>query len=159
MSEEHFEIEQLTAASGHGTTIAALQFKLWGSRTGHNSAGEYEHFLREAACSDSLPTVLVARRGPIFLGSVNLLISEMRIRPLLSPWMAQLFVTEEARGRGVGNALAGAAVTHTARLGFRRIYLYTSGTLPSYYALLGWKQIEESEYLGKVRTVMAFDLR
>jgi len=30
--------------------------------------------------------------------------------------------------------------------------------LPSYYPLLGWKQIEE-EYLGKVRTVMAFDLR
>jgi hypothetical protein len=31
--------------------------------------------------------------------------------------------------------------------------------VPSYYALLGWKQIEEIEYLGKVRTVMAFDLR
>jgi hypothetical protein len=33
------------------------------------------------------------------------------------------------------------------------------GTSPSYYAVLSWKPAEEIEYLDKVRTVMAFDLR
>ncbi|MEH2535667.1 putative N-acetyltransferase YhbS [Bradyrhizobium sp. AZCC 1588] len=158
MNEDYLEIERLTAESGLAATIAALQFKFWGPLTGFNSTEEYERFLFDAARSSPLPAVLVARRGPRFLGSVNLLTSEMKIRPAFSPWMAQLFVTDEARSRGVGNALVGAAVTHAADLGFRRIHLYTSGTLPSYYARLGWKQIEEIEYLGKVRTVMAFDL-
>jgi hypothetical protein len=31
-------------------------------------------------------------------------------------------------------------------------------TLPAYYASLGWKTIEETEYLGKLRAVMTFDL-
>ena len=158
MNKEYLEIERLAAESGLAATIAALQFKFWGPLTGCNSMEEYERFLCDAARSGPLPAVLVARRGSRFLGSVNLLISEMTIRPALSPWMAQLFVADEARSRGVGNALVGAAVAHAAGLGFRRIHLYTSGTLTSYYAMLGWKQMEEVEYLGKVRTVMAFDL-
>jgi hypothetical protein len=32
-------------------------------------------------------------------------------------------------------------------------------TVLSYDAVLGWKPVEEIEYLDKVRTVMAFDLR
>jgi hypothetical protein len=47
-------------------------------------------------------------------------------------------------------------VLHHPALGFRRAYLYTSGTLPAYYASLGWRAIEEVEYLGKLRTIMTF---
>lgn len=72
--------------------------------------------------------------------------------------MAQLFVLDASRGRGVGSALADAAVRHAAELGFRRLYLYTSGTLPAYYAARGWKPIEQVDYRGKARTIMAFDV-
>ena len=72
--------------------------------------------------------------------------------------MAQLFVVSSERGRGVGNALVSASIDHAAVLGFRRTYLYTSGTLPAYYASLGWRPIEEVEYLGKMRTIMTFEL-
>lgn len=95
----------------------------------------------------------------MFVGSVNLLASEMTIRPSLSPWMAQLFVPGTERSRGIGSALIDAAVARTAELGYRRLYLYTSGTLPGYYASRRWQLVEELEYLGKMRTVMAFDLR
>lgn len=36
--------------------------------------------------------------------------------------------------------------------------LHTSGTLLNYYASRGWRPIEQVEYLGKARTIMAFDL-
>jgi len=49
-----------------------------------------------------------------------------------------------------------ASIDQAAALGFRRTYLYTSGTLPAYYASLGWRAIEEVEYLGKLRTIMTF---
>jgi predicted N-acetyltransferase YhbS len=153
-----FDIRRLTDDSGLPASIARLQFEFWGPLTGHSSADGYEQFLREAARSTSLPAVLVAMDDEAFLGSVNLLASEMTTRQTLSPWMAQLFVVDSERGRGVGNALVSASIDHAAKLGFRRIYLYTSGTLPAYYASLGWRAIEEVEYLGKMRTIMTFEL-
>ena len=153
-----FDIKRLTEKSGLPASIAKLQFEFWGPLTGHGSADAYEQFLREAARSNGLPAVLVAIDAEGFLGSVNLLASEMTTRPALSPWMAQLFVVDSARSRGVGNALVRASIDHAARLGIRRTYLYTSGTLPAYYASLGWQAIEEVEYLGKARTIMAFEL-
>ncbi len=138
--------------------IAALQFAFWGASTGYRSAADYEQFLRGIPGSRQLPTVLVARRGTTFLGSVNLLACEMTIRPALSPWMAQLFVAGSERGHGVGRALIDAGIALVGQLGFRRLHLYTSGTLPGYYAALGWIPVEDVEYLGKMRTIMAFDL-
>jgi predicted N-acetyltransferase YhbS len=159
MSAEPVEIENLAAEPDLPATIAALQFANWGRSTGYGSAEEYERFLCDAARSSRLPAVLVAKRAGKFLGSVNLLVREMTTRPLLSPWLAQLFVIEEERGRGVGTALARACLARFAELGFSRVHLYTaaSTTLPAYYAALGWKTIEEIEYLGKMRAVMAFD--
>ncbi len=160
MDAESFEIGGLTTGSNLPARIAALQFANWGRSTGYDSADEYERFLRDAAGSNRLPAVLVARRGGQFVGSVNLLVHEMTTRPSLSPWLAQLFVIDEERRRGVGSRLVRACLARFAELGFSRAHLYTAAatTLPAYYTALGWKQIEEVEYLGKMRAVMAFDL-
>ena len=158
MHAESFEIARLTEGSDLSKTIAALQFAFWGPLTGYNSAADYEQFLGRAARSPELPEVLVAWRDTTFVGSVNLLASEMTIRPALSPWMAQLFVPGSERSRGVGSALIDAAPARTAELGYRRLYLYTSGTLPGYYASRRWRPIEELEYLGRMRVITAYDL-
>jgi predicted N-acetyltransferase YhbS len=160
MNAEDVEIEGLTLEQGLPSMIAAMQFANWGRSTGFNSAEEYERFLCDAARSRGLPAVLVARRGGKFLGSVNLLLHEMTTRPALSPWLGQLFVIAEERGRGVGRALLRACLARFAELGFSRVHLYTASAtaLPAYYTALGWKTIEEVEYLGKRRAVMAFDL-
>jgi predicted N-acetyltransferase YhbS len=154
----NFDIKRLTDDTSLPASIAKLQFEFWGPLTGHDSAEKYEQFLRGAARSAGLPTVLVAMHGETFLGSVNLMASEMTTRRTLSPWMAQLFVISSERGRGVGDALVSASIDRAAELGFRRTYLYTSGTLPNYYASRGWRPIEEVEYLGKMRTIMTFEL-
>ena len=161
MNAASIEIGNLTVESGLPETIAALQFSNWGCSTGFSSAAEYEQFLYKAARSSHLPTVLVARRGGRFLGSVNLLVHEMTTHPQLSPWLGQLFVIAEERGQGVGSELVRACLARFAELGFVRMHLYTaaSTTLPAYYTALGWKMIEEVEYLGKLRAVMAFDFQ
>jgi predicted N-acetyltransferase YhbS len=158
MDKPPIEIERLVDGSVLPATIATLQFAYWGALTGYDTALGYEEFLQSAARSTQLPMVLVARRGTMYMGSVNLLASEMTIRPALSPWMAQLFVINSARVHGVGSALIEALMGRAVGLGFQRVHLFTSGTLPTYYAAQGWKPIEEVEYLGKMRTVMAIDL-
>jgi predicted N-acetyltransferase YhbS len=159
MNAESVEIENLAIDSDLAATIAALQFANWGRSTGFSSVEEYERFLRDAARSRELPAVLVAKRGGKFVGSVNLLVHEMTRRPSLSPWLAQLFVIAEERGRGVGSALVRACLARFAELGFPRVHLYTAAatTLPAYYAALGWRTIGEVQYLGKLRAVMVFD--
>jgi len=96
-------------------------------------------------------------RNDDFIGSVNLLENEMPIRPELSPWMGQLFVIDGERDRGVGRILVDAAIAHAATLGYRRLHLFTSGTLPQFYNSLGWKPLETIEYLGKLRSVMVYE--
>jgi GNAT superfamily N-acetyltransferase len=158
MNRPSFEIKSLADGPGLAASIAKLQFELWGPLTGFQSMPEYARFLDASTHTAGLPTVLVAKRAEIFLGSVNLLANEMTIRPELSPWLAQLFVVDAERGSGVGSALIRSVIDHAKNLGFRRIYLYTSGTLPNYYVSRAWRRIEEVEYLGKTRTIMAFDL-
>jgi hypothetical protein len=85
---------------------------------------------------------------------VNLLINEMMIRPQLTPWLGQLFITEGQRSQGVGAVLLDAAASYIEQLGYRQLFLFTSGTLPHYYRNRGWSDVEEVIYLGKPRTIM-----
>jgi predicted N-acetyltransferase YhbS len=82
----------------------------------------------------------------------------MTIRPNLSPWLSQLFVLPNERHRKVGSALVEAALSEAARLGHSRLHLFTSGTLPGYYASLGWRTLETVDYMGKLRSIMMFDV-
>jgi GNAT superfamily N-acetyltransferase len=138
--------------------IAAAQFEYWGQLTGYDSRSLYESFLEQAARSVDLPRVLLATRSESLLGSVNLLTTDMTIRPQLTPWIGQLFVTESERSQGVGIALLDAAVSYIERLGYRQLFLFTSGSLFHFYRKRGWSEVESVAYLGKVRTVMRFDI-
>ena len=70
-----------------------------------------------------IPTVLVALDGGQLLGSVNVLRSEMTVRPAFTPWLAQLFVAPGVRRGGVGAALVTAAIDHARVCGFSTLYL------------------------------------
>jgi GNAT superfamily N-acetyltransferase len=138
--------------------IATGQFEYWGPLTGYGARNLYELFLQQAALSADLPRVLFATRRGSLLGSVNLLASDMTIRPQLTPWIGQLFVTEGERSRGVGTALVDAAISYIERLGYRQLFLFTSGSLPHFYRKRRWSEVESVAYLGKVRTIMRFDI-
>lgn len=151
-------VEPLHPSSPWIDEIARIQFDHWGPLTGQPSRQAYETFLGEAAAAHGLPTTLVAHRDGVLLGSVNLMAAEMTIRPSLTPWMGQLYVREDARKSGIGGRLVVAAAAEAAALGFPYLYLFTSGTLPAYYRALGWEDVEDVAYLGRMRTIMRLAL-
>jgi GNAT superfamily N-acetyltransferase len=151
-------IQPLTPQSPWRAQIAADQFAYWGPLTGHRSLVSYKAFLEEAARSSTLPRVLLAATPDNFCGSVNLMTAEMTVRPQLTPWLGQLFVDEHHRAKGIGAKLLDAAISYVGDLGYDRLFLFTSGTLPGYYRKRGWVDVEEVNYLGKQRTILCFDI-
>ncbi len=139
-------------------TLSRWHFDHWGPLTGAETPDAYADLLAGALRSRSVPSVLIALDGRILLGSVNLVACDLPARDSLTPWLAQLFVEPAQRSKGVGAALVGAVLGRARDCGYRRVYLYTSGTLPEYYARLGWRTLERVRYLGKERTVMNYDV-
>jgi len=150
------EIVRLATTRHWIPTLAGWHFDHWGKLTGFERLQDYVAALEGWSEGREIPTVLAANQGGQLLGSVNVLRSEMTVRPALTPWLAQLFVVPGARRGGIGAALTTAAIGHARACGFSTLYLYTSGTLPRYYARLGWAEVERVEYLGRERVVMRY---
>ena len=154
----NLSVQPLESGSPLLVRIAADQFAHWGPLTGHCSQEAYKAFLEDAAGSIALPRVLIATIDGTVLGSVNLLANEMTIRPRFTPWLGQLFVAKSQRSRGVGAVLLDAAASYVAQLGYRQLFLFTSGTLPDYYRRSCWTEVEDVSYLGRLRTIMRRDI-
>jgi GNAT superfamily N-acetyltransferase len=71
----------------------------------------------------------------------------------LTPWMASVFVTPEARGRGIGSRLVTFAEEEALKRGVSVLYLFTPNK-QRMYARLGWTPIEKVEYRGEHVTIM-----
>jgi GNAT superfamily N-acetyltransferase len=148
------KIENLSGHIDFIPLLAKWHFEQWGVLTGALTESDYQVLLSSHASSQKLPMTLVAVGHGRLLGSVNIVACDMDIRSELTPWLAQLYVHPPERGRGVGSTLVHAAVARSRELGFDYLYLYTSGTLPSFYERIGWTTREAVHYKGKERTVM-----
>lgn len=93
-----------------------------------------------------IPTTLVALENDSLLGSVSLVEEDAPELIDATPWLASLYVAPWRRGEGIGRALVQRAVAEAARLGVRRLHLYTPHH-EGYYLALGW------HLLGRVRLV------
>ncbi|MBI4532153.1 MAG: GNAT family N-acetyltransferase [Candidatus Latescibacteria bacterium] len=151
-------IEHISFRPDFIRTIAQWQFDQWHDLTGFSTVEGYIAFLEQCVEGTTIPYVLVAHSDNQLLGSVNLVACDMTIRPELTPWLAQLFVSPDHRGQGIGTALVHAAIERMRDEEFEWLYLYTSGTLPHYYERLGFTVRERVNYLGKERAVMEYPL-
>ncbi len=152
------KIEDLSARIDLIPLLARWHFKQWGDLTGASTESDYKELLSRNASIHNLPLTLVAVSHSKLLGSVNIVDCDMDIRPDLNPWLAQLYVMPTERRRGIGSALVLAAVERCQTLGFGYFYLYTSGTLPSFYERIGWTRREVVHYKEKDRAVMEMKL-
>lgn len=156
-----FPVLQIADLGQHPQWIPVLarwHFEQWGPLTGAATQDAYVALLTGAAHSRTVPSVLIALAEAELLGSASLVASDLPVRNALSSWLAQLFVEPTRRRSGVGAALVFAVLRRAHECGYRRVYLYTSGTLPAYYTRLGWRTIEHVPYLGRERAVMNYAL-
>lgn len=91
--------------------------------------------LRLATTPDSIPLSLVAYVGNEPAGTVQLVTTDSRERPDLTPWLAALYVAPEYRKRGIGGALVRQLAAEARRLGYHELFLETD--IPKFYECEG----------------------
>lgn len=78
--------------------------------------------------------------------------------PELAPFLAGLFVLEDARRQGIGAALVRAIEDEARSHGFERAYLYTANSR-AYYEALGWRLSDAFDWDGDPFALMMRELR
>ncbi len=137
-----FTISDLRQRPEFLDTVADRMWQAWWRDSGHPLNFISGRLRDENLNADPIPFALVAHDGETFLGTASVIASDLAERPLLTPWVAAVWVEPRARRRGVGGALVNHATRHCFALGFGRAYLCARAKLSAYYQRLGWTPIE-----------------
>lgn len=113
--------------------------------------------LRAECGRGEIPTTFVAFSNSTALGSAMLIAHDMETHMDLTPWLASVFVEPDHRRQGIASALIGHVVECAARLGVKRLYLFTEGA-EQMYLRLGWSVLERTSYRGEDAVVMSYDV-
>lgn len=126
---------------------------MWGYHDRSNTPDKKAAQLRKNANLRMIPTCFVAIEEGQLLGSAALVVSDLSIRPELTPWLASVLVGEAYRNRGIGSALVQRVMEEAAVLGVETLHLITPDK-QKFYKRLGWTAIEELDYRNELVTLM-----
>jgi N-acetylglutamate synthase-like GNAT family acetyltransferase len=112
----------------------------------------------------TIPKTLIALRGNELVGCVSLVNYTYRSSERMpkvaseSPvWLSNLFVSENLRHQGIGNALINAAKTYAQGLGLEELWL-SATDYTDYYQKRGWEIVRRTRLGGRQVNVMRVGL-
>lgn len=141
MSRHPFTISDLRQWPKFFDTVADRIWQAWWLPNGY-PLDYISTRLRENMEATPIPFALVAHDGEKFLGTSSVIASDLEERPQLSPWIAAVWVEEDARRRGIGAALVNRAAQDCFALGVSRAYLCARPRMTGFYEALGWTVVE-----------------
>ena len=138
--------------------VAAWGFAEWGHLNPGQTLRSRTAGLRAKASADRIPIAFVALdTSGSMVGTASLVFDDLKGDPR-NPWLASVFVPSSQRRKGVASALIGTVEGAALRLGYPRLYLFTTSA-SSLYAGLGWRALEQRDYRGEHIQVMDKTLR
>lgn len=137
-------------------TVARWQWGEWGHLDPDDSLAARITNLSAQTDPNRIPTTYIALDGDAPLGTASLVEHDMSTHRELSPWLASVYVTPTARGRGVASALVRHVIGQAAAMGVARLSLYTPDA-QGLYEKLGWQVIATEHFEGHPVTIMTID--
>lgn len=133
--------------------VSAWGFAEWGHLNPGQTLEERTARIRGKMNVDRVPIAFVAldEEGRI-VGTASLIFDDLEGDPR-NPWLASVFVSPEHRKKGIASALVRTVEDAARRIGYSRLYLFTSSA-PTLYAGLGWRALEQRDYRGEHIQVM-----
>lgn len=130
----------------------------WGRFSGRSHRETRERFSREFA-TNGLPTSCVAIDAGVAVGVATLREHDsVKWDEHSTPWICNVYVRDEARGKGVGGRLCRALEIVAAELGYSRVHLATVMSADSLYHRLGYVRYRTYEALESPMYLMSRDL-
>ena len=121
--------------------VCRWSYDWWGRDTGL-SMEEVAYILEHSIHEDRLPQTFVALLGGEPAGMYQLSMSDdLRSRPDIYPWLANVYVDEKFRGKQVCRAMMNTVCENAAKVGLKGVYLYTHHV--GLYEKFGWKFVEK----------------
>lgn len=133
--------------------VSAWGFAEWGHLNPGQTLEERTIRIRGKMNVDRVPIAFVALdEEDRIAGTASLIFDDLEGDPR-NPWLASVFVPPEHRKKGIASALVRTVEDAARRLGYTRLYLFTSSA-STLYAGLGWRALEQRDYRGEHIQVM-----
>jgi predicted N-acetyltransferase YhbS len=150
------EIVPLADHPEHIPRLARWHLAEWGHHGSRTQASAEERLHRHVA-SRGIPLTMVALEDGEPVGSAALVWNDMKTRPEIRPWLADVVVAPAWRRRGIGSKLVRRLVERARELGVETLYLYTPDQ-DQLYARLGWETVERLDYRDEQVVLMKIEL-
>lgn len=149
------EIRELDADTPEFDTVTAWLTDAFGYLDGSDLA-ETRRWAR-AVIAAPHEAIFAAHAGASLVGTVSVVGSDLAGQEHLTPWLASLYVSAPARGRGYGIELVHAATAWARARGAERLHLYAKrGCVSVFYEKLGWRYLADVGIKGERHAIMAF---
>lgn len=139
------KIIDLRDAPQHLDTLAQWFFDEWGYLHPGQTLAEYRLGMNGYLSAAPIPKLLIALEDDAVVGSAALIAADMETHPELTPWLANVYVREDCRGRGLGRTLVRAIMAYARNTDALPLYLFTPDQ-SAFYERLGWSLMSEENY-------------
>ena len=147
------KIVQLAERPDLADQVAAWGFAEWGHLNPGETLQRRQVRIKGKMNVDRVPVAFLALdRSDAIVGTASLIFDDLEGDPR-NPWLASVFVPPEQRGKGIASALVRTVEDAARRLGYSRLYLFTTSAT-RLYAGLGWRALEKRVYRGEHIQVM-----
>lgn len=133
--------------------IAQWHFNEWQALYPQDSLQDFRTDLASTMSGDILPSTWLLLVDDEVVATASLLRHDLSSYPQLSPWLANVFVLPQWRGRGLAKRLIRQVMANAWQAGVAKLYLFTEDQTALYQSL-GWCLWQEDQHQGKAISVM-----
>ena len=121
--------------------VCEWHYNWWGKRDNY-SKEEVICYLEHSLCKNRIPQTFVALIDSIPVGTYQLSMSDdLDHRPDIYPWLANVYVDEQYRGKGICRELMNSVQKNANQINIKELFLYTKHF--GLYEKFGWEYVEE----------------
>lgn len=139
-------VEQLTTKNKDFYQIREW-FRLWWQEEENLNFLETDAIMERSLNKDGYPQTWAVYDEDRLVGVFQFTLFDLHVRPNLYPWLANVYVKEEERGKGYSKFLLESAVSIARNLGIKKLWLFT--THVGLYERYGFEFVEEVDTVSK----------
>ncbi|MCF8001233.1 MAG: GNAT family N-acetyltransferase [Halanaerobiales bacterium] len=152
-------IDYLKNKKEHLETVNSWLYKQWGHHDLNGSEKEWLVKRRKKLNNNKLmPIIFVALKDETPVGTASIVKNDMETHLELEPWMANVYVRKDKRGKGYGTKLVERILKEAKQCSFSEIYLFTPDK-KTFYQRIGWELYGHEDYRNELVDIMKYDLK